>query len=115
MRPAELAKITGVSTRVLRHYETKGLICSQRTENGYRNYSLEQIEKVKWVVSLIKCGFSTRQIAELANFAEATEMDDDRFIMCLAQHKDKLDALDALIEILRGRRNSLAVRINSFE
>ncbi|MEN3751802.1 MerR family DNA-binding transcriptional regulator [Mangrovibacter sp. SLW1] len=115
MRPSDLAKLTGVSTRVLRHYELKGLIVSRRLDNGYRDYDAGEVEKVRWIVSLIKCGFSTRQIAELEKFSQVSEIDDERFIMCLAQHRDKLHALDVLIDLLNERRNALAVRIQSWE
>lgn len=88
MRPSELAALTGVSTRVLRHYEAKGLIVSQRLDNGYRNYDAKEVEKVRWITSLLKCGFSTRQIAELEKFSQVSDMDDARFIQCLAQHRE---------------------------
>ncbi|WP_285129729.1 MerR family transcriptional regulator [Leclercia adecarboxylata] len=115
MRPSDLAKLTGVSTRVLRHYESKGLIQSRRMDNGYRDFDAKEVEKVRWITSLIKCGFSTRQIAELERFSQVSDMDDERFIMCLAQHRDKLQALDVLIALLNERRNALAARIHSYE
>jgi len=34
-RPGQLARITGVSTDMLRHYERKGLLKSRRSPNGY--------------------------------------------------------------------------------
>ena len=115
MRPSELAALTGVSTRVLRHYEAKGLIVSHRQANGYRNYGNNEVEKVRWIVSLLKCGFSTRQIAELDKFSQVSDMDDERFIACLAQHQEKLQALDTLISLLNERRNALANRIHSYQ
>lgn len=115
MRPSDLAKLTGVSTRRLRHYESRGLIHSQRTANGYRDFAATEAEKVRWVTSLIQCGFSTRQIAELEKFSQVSDMDDERFIQCLAQHRQKLAALDMLIALLNERRNALATRIHSYE
>lgn len=35
----QLAKLSGVSPRTLRHYESLGLINPTRTENGYRTYT----------------------------------------------------------------------------
>lgn len=115
MRPSELAKLTGVSTRILRHYESKGLINSCRMNNGYRDFDVKEAEKVRWITSLIKCGFSTRQISELEKFAQVSDMDDDRFIMCLTEHRNKLRALDSLIDLLNERRTALAERIHSYE
>ena len=42
-------------------------------------------------------------------------MDDAHFIQCLAQHREKLGALDTLIELLNERRNTLATRIHAYE
>ena len=38
MRIGELAKRTGVATRMLRYYEEQGLISTRRLDNGYRGY-----------------------------------------------------------------------------
>ena len=62
MRIGELAAAAGVSVRVLRHYETQGLIQSRRSANGYREYPKGAIETVRQVRLLLDCGFSTRQI-----------------------------------------------------
>jgi len=39
VRIGELAERTGVSVRSLRYYETKGLLGSERTSGGQREYA----------------------------------------------------------------------------
>ena len=49
MRISELSKLTGASIRSLRYYEAKGLIATQREENGYRVYNQMVVERVKTI------------------------------------------------------------------
>ncbi len=46
MRSGELARLAGVSTDTLRHYERLGLLPkAQRTEGGYRQYTAQSLER----------------------------------------------------------------------
>jgi DNA-binding transcriptional MerR regulator len=55
MRIGELATAAGVSVRVLRHYEAKGLIGSVRSVNGYRDYGQSAVKAVKQIRLVINC------------------------------------------------------------
>lgn len=46
MRIGELARRTGVSQRSLRYYEQQGLLASERTPGGQREYSEKAIDRV---------------------------------------------------------------------
>jgi DNA-binding transcriptional MerR regulator len=56
---------TGVSARSLRHYESFGLLQTHRTENGYRCYSEESVERVKAIRFLLASGLTLATIAEI--------------------------------------------------
>ncbi|ROS44928.1 HEAT repeat domain-containing protein [Amycolatopsis thermoflava] len=59
----EVARRSGVSTRMLRHYDTLGLVRpTGRTVGGYREYSDEDIRRIFHVESLRSLGLSLRQI-----------------------------------------------------
>ena len=59
----EVARRSGVSARMLRHYESLGLLHpSGRTGSGYREYSGEDIRRVFHVESLRSLGLSLREI-----------------------------------------------------
>ncbi|RSS79296.1 MerR family transcriptional regulator [Streptomyces sp. WAC06614] len=59
----EVARRSGVSARMLRHYETLGLVRpSGRTGSGYREYSDEDIRRIFHVESLRSLGLSLREI-----------------------------------------------------
>jgi DNA-binding transcriptional MerR regulator len=66
MTIGRLARRTGVTVDTLRFYERKGLIVQpRRMLSGYRNYSDEVIERLRFVKDAKGLGFSLREIREL--------------------------------------------------
>lgn len=59
MRIGELARRTGISTRMLRYYEEQNLLTSQRAANGYREYVEADVERASTIASLISSGLTT--------------------------------------------------------
>jgi len=47
MRIGELSARTGVSVRMLRHYEKEGLLHPSRLASGYRAYTSADADRVK--------------------------------------------------------------------
>lgn len=59
----EVARSSGVTARMLRHYDSLGLVRpTGRTVGGYREYSEEDIRRIFHVESLRSLGLSLRQI-----------------------------------------------------
>ncbi|GGS38054.1 MerR family transcriptional regulator [Streptomyces parvus] len=59
----EVARRSGVSARMLRHYESLGLVRpSGRTGSGYREYSGEDVRRIFHIESLRAMGLSLREI-----------------------------------------------------
>lgn len=59
----DVARRSGVSTRMLRHYDSLGLVRpTGRTAGGYREYSDEDVRRLFHVESLRSLGLSLRQI-----------------------------------------------------
>jgi MerR family copper efflux transcriptional regulator len=66
MNIGQAAKTSGVSAKMLRHYESIGLIApAARTEAGYRLYGPQDIHTLKFIRHARDLGFSLAQIAEL--------------------------------------------------
>lgn len=62
----EFAKLCGVTPRTLKYYETRGLIRPARiAENGYRYYSLSQIDEISAILLFRDYGFSLEEIKTL--------------------------------------------------
>ena len=62
----EAADATGVSAKMIRHYEEIGLITKvKRAESGYRKYSGNEIHELRFIRQARSLGFSTKQIDTL--------------------------------------------------
>ena len=62
MKINDVEKITGLTPKAIRLYESKGLISIAREENGYRNYSNEDIEALKQIKLFRSVGVSIADI-----------------------------------------------------
>ena len=60
------ATASGVSAKMIRHYETIGLIKSaNRTESGYRVYTANDLETLRFIRRGRDLGFSIEKIRQL--------------------------------------------------
>jgi DNA-binding transcriptional MerR regulator len=66
MRSGELARLSGVSTDTLRHYERIGVLAKPpRTNSGYRRYPPSALERVRLVRRAMSVGFSLEELARV--------------------------------------------------
>ncbi|MFJ4222243.1 MerR family transcriptional regulator [Curtobacterium luteum] len=65
MRIGELAERTGASVRSLRYYEQQGLLRSERTGGGQRDYAEGAVEYVHLIRCCLRAGLPTKVIAEI--------------------------------------------------
>lgn len=62
----QAAERSGVSARMLRHYESLGLLSGvARTESGYRQYTEADIHSLRFIKRSRDLGFSMDEITEL--------------------------------------------------
>ncbi len=97
----EVARRSGVSTRMLRHYDALGLVRpSGRTGSGYREYADEDIRRIFHVESLRTLGLSLRQIGRVLEdpgFAPSTLIGE-----LIAESEQRLSREQELLERLRA-------------
>jgi DNA-binding transcriptional MerR regulator len=65
MRIGELARRTGVSERSLRYYEQRGLLSSERSPSGQREYAEQAVDRVIHIQELFAAGLRSAKIATL--------------------------------------------------
>jgi DNA-binding transcriptional MerR regulator len=71
MRIGELAGLTGISARMLRHYDAIGLLPpSGRSANGYRDYTAEDVRRLFRVESLRALGLPLQAIRDTLRDSE---------------------------------------------
>lgn len=62
----EAARLSGVSAKMVRHYESLGLLPRVgRTDSGYRQYSESEVHTLRFIKRARDLGFSMAEIAEL--------------------------------------------------
>ena len=96
----EVARRSGVSARMLRHYESLGLVRpSGRTGSGYREYSGEDIRRIFHIESLRSLGLSLREIGRALDdpsFTPSALVDD-----LIRQTRERIAAETELLTRLR--------------
>ncbi|WP_329617451.1 MerR family transcriptional regulator [Streptomyces brevispora] len=96
----EVARRSGVSARMLRHYESLGLVRpSGRTGSGYREYSGEDVQRIFHIESLRSLGLSLREIGRALDdpgFTPSALVDD-----LIRQTRERIAAETELLTRLR--------------
>jgi MerR family gold-responsive transcriptional activator of gol and ges genes len=66
MNIGEAAKISGVNAKLIRHYESIGIVPkASRSESGYRTYSETEVHILSFVKKSRSLGFSMKEIKKL--------------------------------------------------
>ncbi|WP_158904722.1 Cu(I)-responsive transcriptional regulator [Burkholderia sp. L27(2015)] len=114
MNIGEAAKASGVSAKMIRHYEEAGLIpAATRTESNYRVYSTNDVAMLHFIKQARRLGFAMKQIALLLSLWQDRSRSSREVKALAREHVDELnlrireltemrDTLDDLVKHCRG-------------
>jgi DNA-binding transcriptional MerR regulator len=71
MRIGEVAESVGVNPKTIRYYEDIGLLpVPERTPTGYRNYTTADVDRLVFVKTAQRLGFTLAEVREILAFRE---------------------------------------------
>jgi MerR family transcriptional regulator, copper efflux regulator len=105
MNIGDAAKASGVSAKMIRHYESVGLFPqAARTEAGYRQYTDKEVHTLRFIRQSRALGFSIDQIRDLLGLWHNRRRS-SRQVKALAQAH--IEELDAKLQELQSMKTTL--------
>ncbi len=112
LSPRDVARLTGVSTDTLRHYEMRGVLpAPSRSPAGYRRYPLETVTRVQLIQRALRIGFS------IDDLTTAYRQRDRGGVPCQRVHRlveARLAQLDRQIAELTDLRKDLSTLLDQW-
>jgi MerR family transcriptional regulator, copper efflux regulator len=106
MNIGEAAKASGVNAKLIRHYESIGIIPkASRTDSGYRTYTETDVNVLSFVRRARGLGFSMKEIKKLVglwrNKSRASADVKTLALEHVRQMETKIEELEAMVKTLR--------------
>jgi DNA-binding transcriptional MerR regulator len=111
LRIGEVATRSGVSIDTIRYYERRKLLPrAERSRGGFRLYTPEAVERLRFIKQAQEIGLSLDEIGDLLATGGAAECRKVRDLL-----RAKLEDVDARMEAMRKFRRSLANHLAACE
>ena len=111
MNIGQAAEQSGVSAKMIRHYESIGLVDrARRTDGGYRIYDGNDIHTLRFIRRARDLGFSMKEIAQLLGLWRNRRRASSDVRRVAQQH---ISELDRKIEELQAMRRTLSTLVES--
>lgn len=111
MQIGDAAKTSGVSAKMIRHYESIGLVpAADRRDSNYRNYGHQDVHRLAFIRRGRALGFSIDEIRDLLRlWTDSHRASAD--VKRLAQ--SHISELDGKITLLKEMRGTLGALVNA--
>ncbi|MGZ5181462.1 MAG: Cu(I)-responsive transcriptional regulator [Ramlibacter sp.] len=98
----EAARQSGVSAKMVRHYESLGLLPSvRRTEAGYRQYGEAEVHTLRFIRRARDLGFSMHEIEQLLHLWQDRRRSSAEVRRIASRHVEELSRKLAEMEAMR--------------
>lgn len=103
MRIGELAEASGATTKTLRFYEATGLLPpAARTASGYRDFTLDTVDRLDFIRRGRAAGLSLAQVRQVLDIADAGRSPCPHVHSLLGERLTGLDRQIADLQSLRA-------------
>lgn len=105
MNIGEASKSSGVSSKMIRHYEELGIIPKpSRTDSGYRRYNENDVHILRFIRHSRELGFSMKDIKQLVSLWKNKSRSSSQVKSIARKHRDelqkKLNEIQAILTTL---------------
>jgi Cu(I)-responsive transcriptional regulator len=109
MNIGETARHSGVSAKMIRHYEGIGLIPkAARTYSGYRTYATSDVHTLRFIRQARNLGFSIKQIEQLLGLWRNQRRPSSKVKALAQEHMAELDARIVELQAMKRTLQALA-------
>lgn len=107
----EAARRSQLSSKMIRHYETIGLLgATVRSDNGYRRYSEDDLQVLHFIRQARELGFSLVQIKQLVSLWQDQTRDSHQVKALALEHIAGLEQKISQLSAMRDQLQQLAQR-----
>lgn len=106
---AQVARLTGLTSRALRFYEARGLVTPLRSASGRRHYGPAELERLHQLMAMKRAGLTLGQIEKLSAGRKT------HLAKLIAGQLQSLDERQSEIEAVRGLLTSILSRLDRSE
>lgn len=108
MNIGEAAKASGISAKMIRHYESIGLIKpAKRSDANYRHYTMQDLDILRFIRRSRDLGFSLEQINTLLSLWREQSRSSAEVKKLAAQHLAELEEKMAALQEMSNRLRQL--------
>lgn len=105
----QAASASGVSAKMIRHYEAAGLIpAAGRSVSGYRLYAEHDVHRLRFIREARDLGFSMAQIAELLSLWQDKHRSSGKVRQLAEQHAAMLQRKILALQTMKTELDRLA-------